>query len=50
MTKKEEKIKRLWDRDIKDPSILAKKLGYTGNALTSGIKEVREIIIKLKLH
>lgn len=50
MTKKEEKIKRLWGRDIKDPAIIAKKLGYSGNALTAAIKEIKEIIINLKLH
>ncbi len=50
MTKKEEKVKRLWERDIKDPAIIARKLGYTGNALTSAIAEIKELIIKLKLH
>jgi len=50
MTKKEEKIKRLWDRGIKDITIIVKKLGYTGSALTPAVSEIREIISKLKLH
>lgn len=50
MTKKEEKIKRLWERGIKDLTLIAKKLGYTGNALTPAVAEIRGIIIKFKLH
>ena len=44
MNKKEEKVKRLWNKGTKDLTILAKRLGYSGNSLTAGIEKVREII------
>lgn len=42
MNKKNEKIKKLWDRGIKDPRIIAQKIGYTGNSVTTGIERVKE--------
>ena len=49
MSKTEEKIKRLWDRGIRDPRIIAKKLGHSGNALTAGIERVVESLKALNL-
>lgn len=40
--KKNEKIRKLWERGVRDPKIIAKKLGFTGNAMTSGIERVKE--------
>lgn len=34
----------LLDKGVTDPKVIAKKLGYKGNALTSGIERVREIM------
>jgi hypothetical protein len=42
MNAKNERIKKMWDKGIKDFRMIAKKLGYTGNALTAGIERVRE--------
>lgn len=50
LNKKEEKIRRLWEKGIRDYTILAKRLGYSGNSLTVGVEKVREIISRLKLH
>lgn len=44
MNKKNEKVRKLWERGITDPKIIAQKLGYTGNAMTAGIERVEEAI------
>ena len=46
--KKDERIRKMLRRGIRDLKIIAQKLGYTGNALTSGIERVREAIVRLK--
>lgn len=50
LTKKEKKIKRLWENGTRDCTILAKRLGYAGSSLTAGVEKAREMIIRLKLH
>lgn len=47
--KKDDKIKKLWDRGVQDITILARKLGYTGNATTAGIGRVKEALMRLNL-
>lgn len=42
MNHKNERIKKLWDRGVRDPRIIAKKIGYTGNSITAGIERVKE--------
>lgn len=44
---KNERIKKLWDRGVRDPRIIAKKIGYSGAALTAGIERVNEALILL---
>lgn len=44
MNKKDARIKRLWDKGVTDPKVIAQKLGYKGNALTSGIEDVKEAL------
>lgn len=43
MNKRKEKIRKLGERGIYDPKVIAQKLGYKGNALTHGISEVEKI-------
>lgn len=40
--KKDERIRKLIERGVHDPKVIAHKLGYTGNALTAGIERVNE--------
>ena len=40
--KKDAKIKKLVERGVYDPKVIAHKLGYTGNALVAGIERVNE--------
>jgi len=47
MSKKNEKIKRLFDRGITDPRLIAQKLGYKGNAMVAGIDKVNEALREL---
>ena len=42
--KKNEKVRRLWERGITDPRIIAQKLGYTGNSMTAGIEWVNQAL------
>jgi len=49
LNKKDEKIKRLWERGVRDQTVLARKLGYTGNATTAGIDKVNEALRRLGL-
>ena len=44
MNKRELKIKRLWERGLTDPRVIAQKLGYSGNALTAGVEKVNEAL------
>lgn len=46
---KNERIKKLWERGVRDPKIIAKKIGYGGSALTAGIERVHEGLQKLGL-
>lgn len=48
--KKDERVKKLWDRGVRDMSTLARKLGYTGGAIQAGIERVKEAIVRMKLH
>lgn len=45
--KKDERIRKLWERGIRDLATIAKKLGYSGNAVTSGIERVKEGLKRL---
>lgn len=49
MNHKDERIRKLWERGIRDPKILARKIGYSGNATTAGIERVNEAIARLNL-
>lgn len=49
MNKKDEKIKKLFDRGVTDPKLIARKLGYSGGATTAGIERVREGFKRLAL-
>lgn len=44
MNKKNEKVRKLWERGITDPRIIAQKLGYNGNAMTAGIERVNQAL------
>lgn len=50
MNKKEIKIKQLWERGVRDPSVIAKKLGYTGSAITAAIEKILLFIKDNKLN
>lgn len=49
MSKKDEKIKRLFDKGMTDPRLIARKLGYEGGAMVAGIARVREDMQRLGL-
>lgn len=44
---KNERIRKLWDRGIRDFRIIAKKLGYTGNSITAGIERVKQGLVTI---
>ena len=44
MNHKNERIKKLWERGVRDPAIIARKIGYTGNAITAGIERVKQAL------
>jgi hypothetical protein len=46
---KDERVRKLWNRGIKDKSLLARKLGYTGEQTRVGIERVNDAITRLKL-
>lgn len=48
--KKDERVRKLWQRGIRDMSTLARKLGYTGGSIQAGIERVQEAIKRLNLH
>lgn len=48
MNKKDIRVKKMLDRGIRDLKIIARKLGYEGNALASGIERVKEAITRIK--
>ena len=48
--KKDEKIKKLWERGITDLKILARKLGYGGASTTAGIERVKEGLKRLGIE
>lgn len=50
LNKKDERVRKLWERGIRDKSLLARKLGFTGEATRAGIERVNQAIINLKLH
>lgn len=43
MNKRKEKIRKLTQRGIYDPKVIAQKLGYKGGALTHAISEIEKI-------
>lgn len=47
-SRKDRKILQCWKRGIEDPKIIAKKIGYSGDALTSGIERVKEGLDNLR--
>jgi DNA-binding CsgD family transcriptional regulator len=47
---KNERIKKMWERGIRDPRIIAKKLGYSGNSVTAGIERVHEGLVALGIE
>ena len=48
--KKDQRIEKMWKRGITDPKVIARKLGYTGEAITNGIERVLEGLKRLGLH
>lgn len=40
--KKDQRIKKLWDRGMTDLPTIARKIGYGGAAITPGIERVKE--------
>lgn len=44
---KKEKIKKLLDRGVSDPRVIAQKLGFKGNSLTRGVEEVNKVMEEL---
>ena len=46
--KKDERIKKMLERGITDPRVIARKLGYAGAALTAGIERVNEGLERIK--
>jgi len=50
MNKKDERVRKLWARGIRDPKVLARKLGYDGAALAAGIERVKDAIRRLGLR
>lgn len=42
MNRKNERIRKLWDRGVTDLATIARKLGYSGAAITAGIERVKE--------
>ena len=50
MNKKNEKIRKLWERGIRDYTIIARKLGYSGGSMVAGVERVKEGLISLGLE
>ncbi len=48
MNKKDERIRKLWERGVTDLPSIARKLGYAA-ALTAGIERVKQALKRLKL-
>ncbi len=42
MNHKDERIRKLYERGIRDPKVIARKLGYSGNSITAGIERVNQ--------
>ena len=49
MNKKDERIKKLYLRGVTDLKVLARKLGYNGANLVSGIERVKEGLKRSRL-
>lgn len=49
INKKDERVRKLWEKGIRDKKTLARKLGYSGNAMIVGIERVEEAIKRMKL-
>jgi len=47
---KDERVKKLWERGVRDLSVIARKLGYDGAARAAGIERVREALQRLGLN
>lgn len=50
MNHKDERIRKLYERGVTDPKVIARKLGYTGNAITAGIERVHEAFQRLNIR
>lgn len=46
---KDERIRKLWDKGIRDYPALAKKIGYGGGATDKGIERVKEGLKRMEL-
>ena len=42
MNAKNERIERLWKKGIRDPRVIARKLGFSGSSMDKGIERVKE--------
>lgn len=42
MNKKNERIRKLWEKGTRDLSVIARKIGYNGGANTAGVERVKE--------
>ena len=47
--KKDERVRKLWERGVYDRHVLARKLGYTGGAHEKGLERVQEAIERMGL-
>lgn len=50
INKKDERVRKLWARGIHDKSLIARKLGFTGEATRTGIERVNDAIKRLNLR
>ncbi len=44
---KDQRVKNLWEKGMRDLSAIARKLGYDGSARQKGIERVREALGRL---
>ena len=49
MNKKNLRIQKLWNRGVRDPVVIAKKLGYIFDDLEEGVERVLEGLYALRL-
>ncbi len=49
MNHKDERIRKLWERGVRDHKVIAKKLGFGGSAMDKGLERVKEGLGRLQL-